>query len=570
MQNDKACKKHSTSESSRHIASFCQIVAELPCPNPTITSHLNDSVANNHVINVHNESVSDNLDEVNCPMADSHPAIGEHSNVSVCMWNIRGISNKLNDSEIQKMLFDHDIIILVETMKDCNFEIDVPGFTSYHYGRKKKHKKAKRVSGGIGIMIRDSISKAITVDSPGEIMVWVTLKSKYFTGATKDIKIAGVYLPPNGASYVSDINQPFHFIEGEIAKYVDSHYIYLCGDFNSRTAVRPDHNGNNTLPYSNADFPFQRFNCDKTVNSFGLELLSLCKKSEIFIMNGRFFTDKNIGGLTCFENNGCSTVDYLIATHESSKLLNDFNLGKKCVESNHVNLHFDINVRLMKNAACNNTSPQSTVCKDSFYRFIWDTSKLEQYIARFNSDECNIRLGDFACSFIEPTSIRNVCDSFNSYIRSAAGGLFSKVKVNKKQTKKSFPTNEWFDQECKNFKSLANTFSRKNNLSTEINRSTYRNIQKQYKSMVQRKKRQVQNKKLNELECKSRKSPTEYWKLWKSLQVKKSQNNSKYIKIDDFFDQFQKQIYPPDIEYFDHSHINDINEKLSKCSHRGQ
>ena len=48
-------------------------------------------------------------------------------------------------------------------------------------------------------------------------------------------------------------------------------------------------------------------------------------------MNGRFFTDKNIGGLTCFENNGCSTVDYLIATYESSKLLSDFNLGKKCV-----------------------------------------------------------------------------------------------------------------------------------------------------------------------------------------------------------------------------------------------
>ena len=142
----------------------------------------------------------------------------------------------------------------------------------------------------------------------------------------------------------------------------------------------------------------------------------------------------------------------------------------------------------MKNAACNNTSPQSTVCKDSFYKFIWDTSKLEQYIAHFNSAECNIRLGDFACSFIEPTSIRNVCDSFNSYIRSAAGGLFSKVKVNKKQTKKSFPTNEWFDQECKQLKSLADTFSRKNNLATEINRSTYRNIQKQYKSMVHRKK----------------------------------------------------------------------------------
>ena len=68
------------------------------------------------------------------------------------------------------------------------------------------------------------------------------------------------------------------------------------------------------------------------------------------------------------------------------------------------------------------------------------------------------------------------------------------------------------------------------------------------------------------LECKSRKSPAEYWKLWKSLQVKKSQNNSKCIKMDDFFDEFQKQIYPPNMKYFDHNHINDINEKLSKCS----
>ena len=37
--------------------------------------------------------------------------------------------------------------------------------------------------------------------------------------------------------------------------------------------------------------------------------------------------------------------------------------------------------------------------------------------------------------------------------------------------------------------------------------------------------------------------------------------------MDDFFDQFHKQIYPPDIEYFDHNDIIDINEKLSKCSY---
>ena len=106
-------------------------------------------------------------------------------------------------------------------------------------------------------------------------------------------------------------HQPFDFIEGGVEKDVDSHHIYSCGDFNSRTAVRSDYYVNNMLPYSNNDFPFQRFNCGKTVNSFGLELLSPCNKSQIFIMNARFFTDKNIGW---FENNGCSTVDYLIAT----------------------------------------------------------------------------------------------------------------------------------------------------------------------------------------------------------------------------------------------------------------
>ena len=54
----------------------------------TPSSDVNNSVAKNHVIKVHNESVSDSLNEVNCPITASYPVVDKHmpSNVSVGLY----------------------------------------------------------------------------------------------------------------------------------------------------------------------------------------------------------------------------------------------------------------------------------------------------------------------------------------------------------------------------------------------------------------------------------------------------------------------------------------------------
>ena len=65
---------------------------------------------------------------------------------------------------------------------------------------------------------------------------------------------------------------------------------------------------------------------DKIVNSYGNELLSLCKICDLHICNGRFPPDSDSGRYTCHTANGSSCVDYaitsktLIQIHKSNGL----------------------------------------------------------------------------------------------------------------------------------------------------------------------------------------------------------------------------------------------------------
>ena len=55
----------------------------------------------------------------------------------------------------------------------------------------------------------------------------------------------------------------------------------------------------------------KRHSFDKTVNSYGNQLLELCSANDMFILKGRIENDKSTPGLTC---KGASTVDYFISS----------------------------------------------------------------------------------------------------------------------------------------------------------------------------------------------------------------------------------------------------------------
>ena len=93
----------------------------------------------------------------------------------------------------------------------------------------------------------------------------------------------------------------------------------MLGDFNARIAEVPDYiiNDDNTFVDVPVDYVTDsgntmRNNSDHCRNAFGNKLVELCRMSEIRIINGRKFGD-TMGKKTCFQWNGCSTVDYMLA-----------------------------------------------------------------------------------------------------------------------------------------------------------------------------------------------------------------------------------------------------------------
>ena len=110
----------------------------------------------------------------------------------------------------------------------------------------------------------------------------------------------------------------------------------LTGDLNARTGVLPDFNKYDAkafvpLPTEyRSDFNWMRCNTDRTVNSYGKELLNLCVSSNLRIVNGRIGEDKDVGASTCFTPRGSSLVDYFVASIHFFEFISDFSIGDLC------------------------------------------------------------------------------------------------------------------------------------------------------------------------------------------------------------------------------------------------
>ena len=79
------------------------------------------------------------------------------------VWNIEGLSlDKIKDPHFINTISKFYMISFVETWtNDNDNEIKIPGFHFVDGSNRKKHKKARRNSGGINIFVQNSISKGI-------------------------------------------------------------------------------------------------------------------------------------------------------------------------------------------------------------------------------------------------------------------------------------------------------------------------------------------------------------------------------------------------------------------------
>ena len=112
----------------------------------------------------------------------------------------------------------YDINGLVETHVIDSLASPLNGY-KFHHNFRIKDNLSKRSSGGISILIKDTIKDGITVIKPtSAYYCWIKL-NKCFFNMPKDIYVCFLHIPPENLSYSIKNGDQFDFLEQEILKF---------------------------------------------------------------------------------------------------------------------------------------------------------------------------------------------------------------------------------------------------------------------------------------------------------------------------------------------------------------
>ena len=303
-----------------------------------------------------------------------------------------------------------------------------------------------------------------------------------------------------------------------MARYTESHRI-RCGDFNSRTGRAPDYDNNMN----------ERFNEDGVINKYGRSLLNLCINTELKIANGRIFDDKGIGRYTYYSPMGASTIAYELLREDN--MISKFKVLPKLVESDHCPIKFHIlnsKIKELSSAEMNIHVNDSSPCSNVYDEKISNTKHLYEMSGHV------LRLTKMLCAVAEGCNSDNLCDIFIGLLENAISPLFPKkqhISNSENNIKNNFPSNPWYDKECKSLKHVLNTVAKHKKFNTRL--GEYNILLGQYKQLIQKKKIHYQQVKLSQLENMRTEDPNAYWKFWKSLKPRnatKGPTMSQFVK----------------------------------------
>ena len=462
-------------------------------------------------------------------------------------------------------------------MKLDNYSPNTGDFMYTHFQRKYRNPRARKPSGGIGILIRSCLfnDKTVSIVKSNDFVVWIRIKQ--IRG--RDLFIGGVYIPPrDSTSMVSNFvdNNAFDIIQTDVINFSSRGDVAICGDFNARTGNMSDFvhvPGNeieiNTavrLSYPADDFPFfARFSDDPKVNVYGRELIALCKSSQMRIMNGFFNDDKSTGQYTCCTPRGTSLIDYLICDLRFSQMLIDFKLIPLTTDSDHRPLSFTVCHHPIPSPDTIEMTESIITSPESYYKYVYNEENANGYLASFKSERCLRFLEDFnECVVCE--SVDASVENIYNFLESAISENYSKIY--RKGPKNKFPKNLWFDCECKTYKRIVNDYSKSHDLKISSYREHYLLLKKKYKAVTQKKKRQYQNGIRTELNNFHSTNQNDYWKFWDSLKHKHNNSSvlSNKLTLQHFEEYFSSVQSPPDSSFssFDISILNDARSYIAQ------
>ena len=184
-------------------------------------------------------------------------------NIHIVTWNVNGwtlTNSKIRESILKKI--NPDIICLTETHLTQGREIKLEGYHWYGHNRSLLNARAKRGSGGVGILVKDdifNIFKVVITDKCYEGILCISLTHKH---SDFDITVIVTYLPPENSVWGRDSSSFFSHLLSLVYSSVDSDIIVICGDFNARIS-----NLDNYKP--DIDDITRRISIDNVINEHG-------------------------------------------------------------------------------------------------------------------------------------------------------------------------------------------------------------------------------------------------------------------------------------------------------------
>ena len=492
--------------------------------------------------------------------------------LKIMVWNINGLGDKLCDKEFVDYINSLDLVIFLETMKLDTYVPLLSNFEYCHFQRKFQHARARKPSGGIGILIRTELlqNKSITIIKNSDFVVWVKIKQT----VGGDIYLGAIYIPPlDSTSTITSFqdNNAYHLIQDDITHFSTLGHVTLCGDFNARIGtlqdfiVMPGSDKDNVVDCIPSKFNshleflnYPRYSEDSKVNRYGKDLIELCKSSDLRIMNGYFNSDNTTGTFTCYTANGKSLIDYLICDVYCYHKLSKFEIDPLTSDSDHRPLIFSFKIDLNKSSNTIIPRRDSSKQKDKFYKYVFRAESIPGVIDTLNSDLGLSLYDNFIDNVVSGKSVDNVTDSIYVFLNTAISQNFEKKC--QKSIGNKFPKNEWFDLECKMLKRKVNDYPKQHDLNMEDKLNEYSKLKKNYRATIQRKKRDFQNNIRDHLSNMNSNNPQEYWKYWDKIKKDCSVSIAGTVSLDSF-DQYFSAIQAPPQESmlrFDMKFLNEI------------
>lgn len=433
---------------------------------------------------------------------------------NIMFWNVQGIRQKLNSSEVCNFLSTYQIFSLAE-IHNCSQSLLESIFDQYNVFVKYRKDHA---GGGLAVFIRKNLAnfiKPITLDNNMECLLFTV--EKEILPCPCNIIICFVYVPHeysvvfNGQSFkgVEQLEDLFYEIS---TSYNDIPWL-IVGDLNSRTGSLSDtlvDAVNRSFGEEEFDLYFNdecnipcRSSRDTEFNNYGMQLTRFCKVNKMCIINGRIEGDVE-GKITCIANAGKSVVDYAICDQSIFDLFDQFKVLPRD-ESDH----FPISLSFRYDTNSTSCPNESHVYEplDCFSTVKWNEDKKDIYAQR--TSEKLLENLDIFDKAIKDGNVDGAVRYIDQCVRKGAGVFGPSKKKNYGQTAQA----GWFDNDCVVHKKekyrLLNKFSRTN--STE-DLNAYLECRKKFKLLCRQKKRCfLENRSIAVLESSLKLSKT-FWK----------------------------------------------------------